>query len=166
MSYIFVTFCVSRNVKSIVFTFLLSLNIEPLFFAACTFTPFICVETFITVPLFSVHATTPSSPSASTSIKAADSGFVSSVKIISVAVSGISFSNSFEYDRYPLISNVISFTHNSISLLIAKTTFPFSSTSTFCVYLLSIYHPTPAAFIVLYVPLTISPLGLYTTSFT
>ena len=80
---------VSRFVKSIVLTLFRLQNIYPLSFGACTFIPLICVDTFITVPSFSVQATTIPSPSASTSIIEALSGFISSVKKISVTVSGI-----------------------------------------------------------------------------
>ena len=169
---IFVTFAVSSIEKSIFVRLVLLKNILPLFFAACTFIPLICVETFITVPPFSVQATTPPSPSASTSIVAADAGFVSLVKIIFVTVSGINALNSLLFLTpylYPLTSNVFVFIHKSISPLSAICIAPSSLTSTLFVNALSVNHETasaenPAG--ILNAPSTICPLLLCTTSFT
>ena len=158
--------------KSIFVSLLLLANIYPLSFAACPFIPLICVEIFITAPSFSVHATTPPSPSASTSIISAPAGFISSVKKISVTVFGINALNSllfFTPCLYPLISNVFTFPHKSTSPLKVICTAPSSLTSTLFVNASSVNQETAQAAPppgTLNTPSTICPLLLYTTSFT
>ena len=167
-----VTFTVSSIEKSIFVSLFLLANIYLIFSGASIFIPLICVETFITVLSFSVQATTPPSPSASTSIVAADAGFVSLVKTIFVTVSGINALKPFEFLTpclNPLISNVFAFPHKSISPFSAICITPSSLTLTLFVNALSVNHETisvenPAG--ILNAPSTICPLLLYTTSFT
>ena len=79
---------VSNIVKSMLSRFFFPENkyIQLLISIFCLF---FCVDTFITFPLSSSQATTPPSPLSSTSITSSLFGFVSSVNIIDVAVSGI-----------------------------------------------------------------------------
>ena len=119
----------------------------PLAFAAFTFTPCICVEIFITVPLLSSsQATTPPSPSASTSISFAVLGLISSVKTIFVTVSGIEALKSLWYvtkSLVPLISNVNSFAHKSKSPVNSICGTPSSEIIILFLHVVSLYHATP-----------------------